>query len=183
MERRLQAGFEIGERAGHIIGPDVQRSDHVADRAHRLEEPVKSPEETEKDQHPNQVARGLARFVEPRCDPVQQGLQRGRRQTDTPALLRLQHPGHRPEEPRRRLTRRRIAATGFVVAKVLDPPEFGIERQHLAENINDAGDQNAEDDAVDCRVAHERIDQGAPEQRGQSRHEHQKQNHPNQKTA
>jgi hypothetical protein len=70
-----------------------------------------------------------------------------------------------------------------VVAKALDPSEFGIERQHLAEDVNDTGDQNAENDAVHRRIAHERVDQGASQQCGQSRHQHQKQDHPNQETA
>src|SRR5689334_24711748 len=37
VERRLQAGFEVGKGPGDVAGPEVQRADDIAHRPHRLE--------------------------------------------------------------------------------------------------------------------------------------------------
>jgi hypothetical protein len=78
-------------------------------------------------------------------------------------LLRPQHAGHRGQQSRRRVARGVRIAAGLVILKALDPIDFGIEQQHLAENIGDTGDQDAEDDAVDRGVSHEGVDELAPE--------------------
>jgi hypothetical protein len=64
MKRRFQAGFQIGEGTSEIAGANIQRTDYATDRADRLQQPVKGAEETEKDQHADQIAGGFARFVE-----------------------------------------------------------------------------------------------------------------------
>ena len=155
VQGRLQPGFQIGEGAGEVACPDIERADDTADRAHRLEQPVKCPKEAEKHQDTNQIARGLAGFVEPRCDAVEQGLQRGRRQADPAALSPAEHARQRPQEPRRRPGRRRQIPVRKALAEAVDPGTRRSEQQYLAKNIEDPGKQNPEDHAVDRRVAHE----------------------------
>ena len=130
---------------------------------HGLQKPVKRPEQPEKDQRADQIARGLARLVEPRGDAVEQRLQRGRRQAHPAALAAAQHARHRREQPRRRPGRRGQVAVGQPLAKIVDPGARRFEQDDLAENVGDAGDQQPEDDAVECRVAQKRVQQGRSE--------------------
>ena len=69
------------------------------------------------------------------------------------------------------------------MTKILDPVDFGIEQQHLAKNINDAGDKDADNDAVDPRISHEGRHQWPPERRCQGDYQHHKRDHPNQEAA
>jgi hypothetical protein len=143
-----------------------------------LSPPITSPtEQAEKDQHADQVARGLARLVEARGDAVEQGPQRGRRQADLAALAGAEHPRHRAEQARRRAGRRGQVAVGEALAEALDPFALGVEREHLAEDVDDAGEKNAEDHPVDRRVAHEGGFERAVERRRQRRDQDQEQHH------
>src|SRR4029077_5143520 len=73
--------------------------------------------------------------------------------------------------------------TILVIAKVLDPVDLRIEQQDLAKNIDDAGEENDQDYAVDRRVPHKGGDERPAEGRSEYRHQHEEQNHPEQKAA
>src|SRR5271155_6204811 len=67
--------------------------------------------------------------------------------------------------------------------KILDPINFGIEQQHLTKNIDDAGNKDADNDAVDPRVAHKGRPQRTPERQRERDHQRQKPPHPYQEAA
>ena len=182
MKRRLQAVLEIGEGAGHITRPNVERADNAADRAHSFQQAIKGPEEPEKHQHADQVTRSFASFVQPRRDAVQQCLQRTCREADAPSLLRSEHAGHRGKQLGRPAPYHRLDIS-LIVSEALDPRHLRIEQNHLPKDVNDAGDQDAEDHAVYRRVSHKGVDQRSPECRSQGGHKREEQPHPNEKTA
>ena len=145
------------------LAPTFSAPITFADRADGLQQTVERPEQSQKDQRADQIARGLARLVEPRGDAVEQRLQRCRRQRHPAALATAQHARHRREHPRRRPRRHRQVAIGESLAKIVDPGARRFELDDLSENVRDAGDQQPEDDAVECRVAQERVQQRRPE--------------------
>src|SRR6185437_6312265 len=59
-------------------------------------------------------------------------------------------------------------------AEFLDPGDLGIEPDHLVEDVDDAGEENAEDDAVHRGIAEEILQKRASQQRrpgGHGEHE------------
>jgi len=64
-----------------------------------------------------------------------------------------------------------------------EPRCFRRERQHLAEDVDDADDEHAHDDAVEHRVGHEGVDQRRAECRTNACDEHQKDAHAYQEGA
>ncbi len=176
--------FRLAKATRDVARPDIERADHAADRAHRLQEPVEGSEEAEKDQHADQIARGLAGLAEPRRNAVEQGLQRGRRQADASVPPGAEHARHRRQQPRRPARRPCRLTACHLLAKAFDPVDLGSEQQHLPEDVDDADDEDDDDDAVDERVAHEGGVERPAERRRQRRDQHHEQQHsPGQRTA
>ncbi len=171
---RGEAGFQRFEGARRIAGARGQPADHAADRLHRLQQPVERPEQSQEDEHADQIARGLARLVEPRADAIQQSAHRHGGEAHASAAAVAEHGRHRRQQARHVLARE----IGLVAPEALDPGDLGIEPHHLAEDVDDPGDEDAEDHAVHRGIAHEVAVERGREQRGDAGHEGDEDGHP-----
>ena len=77
-KRRFEAGLQLLEDGGRLGRGDIERADGIADRGHRLEQAPEGAEQAEEDQKADQIARDIARFVEPGGQRIEQRAHRQR---------------------------------------------------------------------------------------------------------
>ena len=86
---------------------------------------------------------------------------------------------HRRQQHRRPLDRE----AGIGQAEIVDPGDFRIEPQHLAERQHDADHFDAEDQRVQARIGHEGDFDLLVQQEGDQADEHDEHQHPEQEDA
>ena len=74
--------------------------------------------------------------------------------------------------------RRLDREAGLVAPELVDPANLGVEAENLAEDIADANQQDAEDEAVQQRICHEGPRQRVHHHGGHHRDDDEKQHHP-----
>ena len=111
---------------------------------------ISSPEQAQKDQQADDIARDFALLVEAGAERIEDRPHRHRVELHA-ALAVAQHGGHRRQQARRR----RNGEAGIGAAKFVHPAHFGVDAQHLAERIEDTDDEHADDQPVQSRIGHE----------------------------
>ena len=153
LERAGQAFLQLIEQHHALAGIGVERADGGADRGHRLQQAPERAEQAEKDEQADQIARRLALLVEAGGDGVEQRAHRAGGQRQMPGAV-VQHGGHRREQRRRGLVG---GDAGIGDAEIVDPVDLGIEPQHLAERIDDADHQHADDQRIQAGIGQEAV--------------------------
>ena len=156
--------------------PTFKPVDHLADRADGLDQAPEGAEQAEKHQQAGHVAGDVAGFVEPGGDGIQQmphGLLRDRH---PPGALAAEDRGHRRQQLRPPLDRK----PGIGDAEIVDPGDFRIEPDHLAERQDDADQQHRADQRVEAGIGEERENDLLVEHDCDQRAEHQEHQHPHQ---
>ena len=125
----------------------VERVDGLADRLDGFEQAPERAEQPEEHEQADHVAAGVARFIEARADRIHDRAHRGGRQRQRAGAV-AQHGRHRREQHRLM----RDGEAGIGDAEGVDPADFRIEPDHLAEGVEDAESQHADDQAVEPRV-------------------------------
>ena len=137
--------FSEFEHGGGIAGAGIERLDGFADRADRVEQAPEGAEQAEEDQQADEVARGVAAFVEAGGDRIEHGAHRAGRE------------GHRRRAADHRLHRRqqhRFRGFGAGTEGV-DPAHFAKQPPDLGEGKQDADHKHADDQAVEAGVGDE----------------------------
>ena len=138
--------------------------------------PQKVPSRPRKTSKPGHVAGNIARLVEPRRDRIQQmphGLLRDRH---PPGALAAEDRRHRRQQLRPPVDRQ----AGIGDAEIVDPGDFRIEPDHLAERQDDADQQHRADQRVEAGIGEEGCDDLLVEHDRHQRAQHQEHQHPHQ---
>ena len=144
----------------------------------RLDQAPEGAEQAEEHQQAGHVARDVARLVEPGGDRIEDAahqLRRHRHAADAAAEDRR----HRRQQHRRPLDRE----AGIGEAEIVDPGDFRIQPDHLAERQHDADEQHADDQRVEARIGHERHLDLLVQHEGDQPAEHDEHQHPQQEDA
>ena len=172
--RPSRSEFEHG--AGVAAG--FEPLDDIADRAYCLDQAPEGAEQAEEDQKSGHVARDIARLVEAGGDRIQNAahqLRRHRHAADAAAEDRR----HRRQQHRGAVDRE----AGIGEAEIIDPGDFRIKPQHLAQRENDADDQHADDQRVQAGIGHERRFDLLVQHEGDQSAQHDEHQHPQQEDA
>ena len=181
-QRRAEGGAHSGQGSLQIIAQPTEHLSHVAARYlqarddlarcdHGIEKTPECPEEPEKDQQADDIARYVPVLIEAQPDAVEQGAHRGSGQARRarPAgkqpRKRCKHPGLPAVERRN---------SGLPSAQ---PYAFVLQAEDLLEDDADARCQNADDHPVEQRVRHEggaqlREEQGHDHEDRKQKHQH-----------
>ena len=117
-----------------------------------LDQAPERAEQAEEDEQAGQVARHVARLVEPGGDRIEDAahdLRRDRHAADAVAEDRR----HRRQQHRRPVDRE----AGIGEPEAVDPGDFGEQPDHLPERQQDADQQHADDQAVEAGIGHEGV--------------------------
>ena len=138
--------------------------------------PQKVPSRPEEHQQAGHVAGDVARLVEPGGDGIQQmphGLLRDRH---PPGALAAEDRRHRRQQRRVPIDRK----PGIGDAEIVDPGDFRIEPDHLAERQDDADQEHQADQRVEAGIGEEGRDDLLVEHDHDQRAQHQEHQHPHQ---
>ena len=173
-KRFFQPGLELAEQGGDVAaGVSRQGANclrHAADGAQQTPERA---EQTQEHHQADEVARDIAAFIQARADAVEDGAQ-GRGGKAEPAGAFAHHGRHRCQQARCRIVR----GAELVALQPLDPVDFGIEPQHLPEDVAHADQQHDEDAAVERGVVQERRINRPGQHPGKRNHGDQSDRHP-----
>ena len=123
-----------------------------------MSEPERPKSDVEK---ADEVTRGVARFVEAGRNRIEDRAERGRR--DRHRMAPADQRAHRCKQHRIAPDLLRTAGS----TERIEPADFRPQRENMAEDEQDTDDQNAENEAVQPRIAHEGR-MRLPEQDGRS---------------
>ena len=171
--------LQLVENGDRLAARRIERADRAADRLDGFEQAPERAEQAEEHEQPDEIAAGVARFVETRADAVHDRAHRGGRERQHARPV-AQHGRHRRQQ--HRLVRAGEAGIGN--AERVDQADFGIEAHHLAEGVEDAEEpRRAEDEAVETRIVHQRDDELLVQDGGQERDQRQEHEHAHQEHA
>ncbi|HXE28852.1 MAG TPA: hypothetical protein VN656_10075 [Stellaceae bacterium] len=179
-ERCLQPRLQRAEGLRNVVGLHREAADHAFHRLHGFEQAVERAEQAEEDEQADEIAIGLAALFEARADAVEQRPHRRGGKAHLAATPRREHRRHRCDEARRahvEIGRVRAAP------EALDPGDLWVEPQHLAEDVENPRQEDAQDHAVHGGIAHEIFGERPLEQRRTRGHSEHENGHPNQVSA
>ena len=141
--------------------------------------PQKVPSRPRKTSKPGHVAGDVAGLVQAGRDRIEQVPHGGLGDRHPPGALAAEDHGHRRQQFR--VPGRRQAGIGD--AEIVDPGDFGVEPDHLAEGQDDADEQHAADQGIEAGIGEEGQDDLLVEHHADQGAQHQKDQHPHQENA
>ncbi|MHC2770869.1 hypothetical protein ACVIM7_000336 [Bradyrhizobium liaoningense] len=141
--------------------------------------PQEGAEQAEEDEEAGHVARDVAGLVEARRDGIEQMPHRGLGDGHSPGALAAEDRRHRRQQLR--VPGRCQAGVGD--AEIVDPGDFGIEPDDLAEGQHDADEQHCPDQGIEPGIGEESLDDLLVEHHAYQRAQHQEDQHPHQEDA